>query len=80
MESSREELNEALYNKFLPKKLDHLHADERKCLEPVLRKYSGVFHDEMSNDFKATPVIEHEIHLEDARPIRRPLEDAICSA
>jgi len=41
-------------------------------IEPVLMKYAHVFHDEESNDFKDTDVIEHQIVLEDTRPIRKP--------
>ena len=35
-------------------------------------KYAHVFHDEETNDFKGTNIIEHEILVGDARPIRRP--------
>jgi len=38
----------------------------------VLQKYAHVFHDEEINDFKSTDVIEHQILLEDNKPIRRP--------
>jgi len=41
-------------------------------IEPVLMKYAHVFHDEETNDFKGTEVIEHKIVLEDTRPIRKP--------
>jgi len=41
-------------------------------IEPILLKYAHVFHDEETNDFKGTNVIEHEIPIGDARPIRRP--------
>jgi hypothetical protein len=61
-----------LYNKLLHGKLDHLSPDDRRHIEPVLVKYAHVFHDEETNDFKGTSVIEHEIHVGDARPIRRP--------
>jgi hypothetical protein len=63
---------EALYRKLLQKKLDHLSQEERQILEPVLLKYAHVFHDEETNDFKCTDVIEHEIIVGDAQPIRRP--------
>ena len=43
-----------------------------KKIELVLLKYAHVFHDEESNDFKATELVEHEINLEDPTPIRRP--------
>jgi len=35
-------------------------------IEQVLIKYAHVFHDEESNDFKGTDVIEHQIVLEDS--------------
>ena len=68
----RKRKNEILYNKLLHGKLDHLSSAEREHIKPVLRKYAHVFHDEDSNDFKGTTVIEHEIPIGDARPIRRP--------
>jgi hypothetical protein len=49
-----------------------LSQEERQLIEPVLRKYAHVIHDEETKDFKATDVIEHEILVGDARPIRRP--------
>ena len=64
--------NEALYNKLLQGKLDHLTREDRQHIEPILRKYAHVFHDEDTNDFKATHVTEHQIHVGDAKPIRKP--------
>ena len=46
--------------------------EERQILEPVLLKYAHVFHDEETNDFKGTDIIEHQIPVGDARPIRMP--------
>jgi len=57
----RKKKNENLYNKRLHGKLDHLTAEERAHIEPVLIKYAHVSHDEESNDFKATTLIEHHI-------------------
>jgi len=68
----RKKKNEVLYRKLLQNKLDHLSQEEKQILEPVLQKYAHVFHDEGTNDFKGTDVIEHEILVGDARPIRRP--------
>jgi hypothetical protein len=68
----RKRKNEALYNKALQGKLDHLNPEDRKHIEPVLMKFASVFHEETTNDFKGTKVIEHEIPVGDARPIRRP--------
>jgi hypothetical protein len=62
----------ALYHKLLQGKLDHLNAEDRQHIQPVLQKFSHLFHDEESNSFKATNVIEHQIPIGDAQPIRRP--------
>ena len=61
-----------MYEKLLRNKLDHLSREEKQILEPVLLKYAQVFHDEETNDFKGTNIVEHEILVGDARPIRRP--------
>jgi len=68
----RKKRNELLYWKLLLGKLDHLSEDEKQVIEPVPMKYAPVFHDEDSNEFKGTDVIEHQIVLEDTRPIRKP--------
>jgi hypothetical protein len=68
----QESRNEALYNKLLLGKLDHLTSEDRHHIEAILRKYAHVFHDEDTNDFKATHVTEHQILVGDARPIRKP--------
>jgi len=49
-------------------------------IEPVLVKYAHVFHDEEANDFKGTPIIEHEIQVGDAQPINGPLQNAVCTS
>lgn len=69
---TRKKKNEALYNKLLHEKLDHLKRRERRHIEPVLLRYSHVFQDEEFNDFKETNVIGHQILVVDAKPIRRP--------
>ena len=66
------EKNKTLYNKHLHRKLDHLTPEEKVHIEPVLIKYARVFHDEESNDFKGTTVIEHHITVGDVQSIRRP--------
>jgi hypothetical protein len=43
--------NVALYKKLLPGKLDHLADEDRRHIEPILKKYAHVFHDEEENDF-----------------------------
>jgi hypothetical protein len=68
----RKKENEAVYHKLLERKLDHLSTYDRQTIEPVLQKYAHCFPDEDSNDFRGTNVIEHEIHVGDARPIRCP--------
>jgi len=60
-----------MYEKLLRNKLDHLSQEEWHLLEPVLLKYSHAFHDEETNDFKNTDIIEPQILVGDARPIRR---------
>ena len=64
----RKRRNKALYQKLLQGKLDHLSEKERKLTEPVLLEYAHVFHDE---ETKGTDVIEHQILVGDAQPIRR---------
>jgi hypothetical protein len=71
-QAASEKEKEALYNKLLKGKLDHLTPEDRLHIEPVLVKYAHIFHDEETNDFKGTTVIEHEIQVGDAQPIRRP--------
>jgi len=68
----RQKKNEALYRKLLQGKLDHLSQDERQSIEPVMLKYVHVFHDEDTDDFKCTDVMEHQILVGDTPPIRRP--------
>jgi len=68
----RKKRNELLYRKLLLGKLDHLSEEEKQAFEPVLMKYAHVLHDEETNNFKDTDVIEHQIVLEDTRPIKKP--------
>jgi len=42
----RRRKNEALYQKLLQGKLDHLIEEERQVIEPILWKYAYVFNDE----------------------------------
>jgi transposase InsO family protein len=57
--------------KYLEEKLSHLNSSERAVIEPVLLRYSNIFHDDESNDFKSTDVVEHRIITGDAQPIRK---------
>lgn len=68
----RRRKNEALYQKLLQGKLDHLTEEERQVIEPILWKYAHVFHDEETNDFPGTNIVEHCIPVGDVQPIRRP--------
>jgi hypothetical protein len=56
----RRKKNEALYNKLLKGKLDHLSREDRQLIEPVLLNCAHLFHDEETNDFPGTKVIEHK--------------------
>jgi hypothetical protein len=68
----RKRKNELLYNKLLGEKLGHLTPQERRHIEPVLMKYSHLFHDDDTKDFKGTKVVEHEILVGGTKPIRKP--------
>ena len=52
-------------------KLGHLTSEDRRHIEPVLRKYAHVFHDEDTKNFKYINVAEHQILVGDAKPIRK---------
>jgi hypothetical protein len=71
-ESHSSEKNKTLFQKLLKGKLDNLPPHKRQLFEPVLVKYTRVFHDEELNDVKATNVVEYEIPVGDTTPIRRP--------
>jgi hypothetical protein len=70
IDSNWEPGNKALYKKLLGGKLDHLGKHEKCFIEPVLRNYTHVFHDEETNDFKSTNVVELVIVVTDRTPIR----------
>jgi hypothetical protein len=67
----REKKNKAMYRKLLNGKLEHLKQEDKELIEPMLIKYAHIFHDEETNGFKGSNVIENEIPIGDARPIRR---------
>jgi hypothetical protein len=72
--------NSRLYYKLLKGKLDHLDSKEKGLIEPVLKRFAHVFHDEETNDFKSTTLVEHQIIVTDPTPIRRPpVQDPICA-
>ena len=60
----RKRKNEVLYHKLLQGKLDHLSQEEKKLIEPVLLKYMHVFHDDETNYFRGTEMVEHQILVE----------------
>ena len=64
--------NESLYRKLLRGNLDNLLQDEKQLVESILLKYAHAFHDEDTNDFKCSDVMEHQIWAGDTPPIRRP--------
>ena len=41
-------------------------------MEPILIKYRHIFHEEGSNDFRGTDLVEHKIVTGNERPIRKP--------
>jgi hypothetical protein len=56
---------------YLNGKLEHLTMEERSVMEPLLMKYRHVIHQEGSNDFNGTDLVEHRIVTGDAKPIRK---------
>jgi len=56
---------------YLDSVLGHLTRKERAVMEPVLRKYRHVFHDEDEADFEGTDLVEHRIITGEAQPIRK---------
>ena len=59
------------YSEYLEGVLGHLTRKERAVIEPVLRKYRHVFHDDETAEFKGTDLVEHRIITGNARPIRK---------
>ena len=57
----RKKRNEALYEKLLRNKFDHLSHEEKQTLQPVLLRDAQLFHDEEANDFKGTDIIVQQI-------------------
>jgi hypothetical protein len=56
--STKRGANNKLYQKLLIDKVDHLDTKEKALIERVLKKFAHVFHDEDTNDFKSTTVVE----------------------
>ena len=68
----RQKKNDALYHRLLRGKLDHLTLEDKQQIEPVLQKYVHIFHDEDTNYFKGTNVVEHQILVGDVEPSTEP--------
>jgi hypothetical protein len=52
-------------------KLDRSSPQKKARIEPVLKKFEGVFHVETPIDINYTPLVEGETHLEDAHQVRK---------
>jgi len=59
------------FKQYFKDKLGHLSHAERSVMEPILVKYRHVFHEEGSNDFRGTDLVEHKIVTGNAKPIRK---------
>ena len=62
---------EAKCRDYLDSVLGHLTRKERAVMEPVLRQYRHVFHDEDGADFEGTDLVEHRIITGEAQTIRK---------
>jgi hypothetical protein len=49
------------FRNYLDEKLGHISSAERKYVEPVLIRYLHIFHNEESDEFKGTDLVEHQI-------------------
>jgi hypothetical protein len=65
-------MNVTSFKQYLQDKLGHLSQAERSVMEPILIKYRPMFHEEGSNDFRGTDLVEHKIVTGNAKPIRKP--------
>jgi hypothetical protein len=61
----------AKFRRYLHDVLGHLSSEEKGVMEPVLSRYSHVFHLDENSPFKGTDLVEHQIVTGDARPIRK---------
>ena len=57
------------FSTYLQGVLNHLREHEKAVMEPVLRKYSHVFHIDEDSQFTGSDLVEHRIVTGDARPI-----------
>ena len=65
-------VNDSSFKQYLQDKLRHLSHAERSVMEPLLLKFRHVFHEEGSNDFRGTDLVEHKIVTGNAKPVRKP--------
>jgi hypothetical protein len=61
-------VNDSSFKQYLQDKLRHLSHAERSVMELILVKYRHVFHEEGSNDFRGTDLVEHKIVTGNAKP------------
>ena len=61
-------VNDRSFKQYLQDKLGHLSHSETSVMEPILVKYRHVFHEEGSNDFRGTDLVEHKIVTGNAKP------------
>ena len=65
-------VNDTSFKEYLQDTLGHLSQEERSVMEPILIKYRHIFHEEGSNDFRGTDVVENKIVTGNVKPIRKP--------
>ena len=65
-------VNDTSFKEYLQDKLRHLSQAEWSVMEPILIKYRHIFHEEGSNYFRGTDLVEHKIVTGNAKPIRKP--------
>ena len=54
-------VNDTSFKESLQDKLGHLSQAERSVMEPVLIKYRHIFHEEGSNDFRGTDLVNTKL-------------------
>ena len=71
MRTKRDATTGSKYSEYIESVLQHITRKERAVLEPVLRKYRHVFHDDDTAEIQGTDLVEPKIITGDARPIRK---------
>ena len=64
-------MNDTSFKEYPQDKLGHLSQAEWSVMEPILIKYQHIFHEEGSNHFRGTDLVEHKILTGNAKPIRK---------